>query len=477
MKGVFKAGNLTFAVDAKNISEVLTCPDIQGSIEHGSNCVGTIQIRDMALPVIDLFGADSESKKLVLVVDYDDKEIGILINTVLGLFDYSNLKVTTASNKGLSSEYYYDPNIGKNVVKLSLSALFESSDTPLIKKRAFENESISTKIEGDYYLTFGANNKYFAIKTTNVVTTLVDFDIKKGSVTGDCYLGDITYVNQRVACLDFGCLVDLNTEKGDRSVLLIVMIGNGQIALNIDKIYNVSNVPSNTIMPFPKVGGVENWYSEIIVNENDASTDENDKYTYVINDNAFKGNSSLQTLAVMYKQKQTLTKTDSEKVSSVIVGLNNGNRLEYYAMPTQSIKDIFTANKKDIGFSSCDLVNGITSFNGEVFTVLNTKRILGIECDHLTSNELKANYVTFDSGNGKFAFEVDCLVEVTEVSLVSNRPEKELNKGRIKDDNYYCQPARADFNNEKHMINMIYMIDVIEKLLTKSELAVKPTAA
>ena len=149
MKGIFEAGELTFSVNAEHISEVVNCPEIKGAITKESECVGTVQIRDIAVPIINTLGADEKTEKLVLVIEYENKEVGVLINSVLGLQDYSNLKPAVASERGLTESYYFDPKLNKNVVNISLSALFSDSRIPSIKKRVFDNELKNIRLNED----------------------------------------------------------------------------------------------------------------------------------------------------------------------------------------------------------------------------------------------------------------------------------------------------------------------------------------
>ena len=463
MKGVFTAGGLTFTVNACNISEVLINHELQRDINQDNQCV--------AMPVINIMDADLSVETLILVLIYDDREVGVLINEVLGLHDFNEFKHTTPYNNGVSKNYYYHSGLEKNIVDIGINQIFCDSKCPAIHKRVFSSNKDHSLGNSEYYLTLESNGKMIAIETKHVATTIMDFKLEQTDASSKCYVGDVLHGGKKVPCLDFGYLTGMAGPKGARNVMVIVRINGNLVGLNVDKIYDVSKIPNENVRPFPKVGQNEPWFSGIMINPDlEHLKIDHDNYVYVLSSEKLNSNPTLTSMSKFYGETTNDKGKEIKTIKTVIVSLESNARTEYYSIPTSDIADIFTSNVIPLGFPGCEIVNGITHFNNEAYTVVNTKIVLGVDTEN--SNENNRNFITISLDNNRFAFEVDGLIEVTETELINERPNSPKGQGRAKDDQFYCQSARASFDGKKQVINLVYMKDVLRKILRESELGI-----
>lgn len=473
MKGVFQAGGVTFAIDSKNISEVIQCEKISPLIASDERVIGTVTIRNVAVPIINISKMKLLEKPLILVIENNDSEIGVIIESVLGLYDFESLKKSTCRNTGLGEHLYYSETIGENIISLTVEEFFTDKGLPSIRKRQFDTAVDSAAIEDSTsFLVMQACKKLIAIDTKYVATTLVDFEIE-GTTSSECYIGETYFNGNKIPCLDFGVLTKINDKKSCNKVLLVLRVRENLVGVLAEKIFDVTKLTNKRVKNFPNIGVKDNWFSGLIVgNEKLTFTKEESDTIYVLNTNLLKTNKELISASMLFSNEAKDDIQDKNKLSSVIIAFDKGEDLskEYYAIPTSQICEIFTSYLEKIDIPKCGLINGLTVFNGEPYSAINTAKVLGIESRGSHNQNSAGKFLTISNEGEKYAFQVDELIDVSIVELIKSRPDAPSTHKKCKEDNFYCQPVSTIINDKKTIINIVYMKDIVKKIMIENEL-------
>lgn len=278
----FKVGNIQYAVNANSVLEIIKLPQLDYPQQMPNNIVGLMKYNNFVINVVDIrfylniqpvpYSTSNE----VLIIKTDDAIIGIIVDNVEGILPFASSNIDSlpfVDNKTLIDSLYKlnDETIFiinqfslENIIKepraiepFDVQSLFPSDKASreilhkrqlqLVEKEKFQFvHEIYTK---DKYISFFLNNNCYGIKLQYIKEVLRDTTISNVPCTPDFIKGIMNLRGDFITVLDLKQFLgmDASSNKEEKRPLIIVENEGLTLALQIDKIHELFEIPDEAV--------------------------------------------------------------------------------------------------------------------------------------------------------------------------------------------------------------------------------------
>lgn len=285
----FKLGNNKYGIDIKNVVEAIKLPLLDYPQRLPNNFIGLLKYNNFTLNVIDLrfylkmkIQPYSVSNQL-LIVKTDEALMALIVDKVENIlaFDMNKIEPLEIADNNKIIEFMYQNN-GENISILNLSSLenlfkqgVETSEIDIpslfpndddsqyeltqrkLLLREKNNQFIDTNLfSQDKFITFSLNESLYCldlvyikefIKNCTITKIPCDFDY----IAGVIFLrGDfVTIINTKI----FLGFDEIQENYDNKQNIIIVEISDFKIGFIVDEIFNIINIPEETILDNSKM--------------------------------------------------------------------------------------------------------------------------------------------------------------------------------------------------------------------------------
>ena len=260
--GVFQLTEQLFiSVNVLYIREVLPCQRIAEYIEPNAYVQECINVRGQIVPVLNLAvltgHADHESfKQSVVILEFDQKNIGIYVQSVVDIF--KNDATTPTEIRRKEKDFYsffqhaiHIPQLENPIYELDIQRIYGLSSIP--KASASLKQSISLKTDKDKntLLLLRCGDIYFSIESDLVFTTVLNPNIDVSSLSSAYSPGYLRYSGLRIPIIKLDALIGFHHKisKSEEISCLILKLEKGFIALSVNDIIDITNIQVSLIVP------------------------------------------------------------------------------------------------------------------------------------------------------------------------------------------------------------------------------------
>ncbi|MDE2389092.1 MAG: chemotaxis protein CheW [Betaproteobacteria bacterium] len=266
--GGFRIAGMDLALPMETLREVIPCGVLAKLPCAAPYVIGGVDLRGVMVPVIDLrialdLAITDISFPNVIIMVYENKLLGLLTETVTGIFA-GDEKNTSRISFAAADLPVYSGCIRRNddgalVNLLSPAALVMLKDVPVTEdpeSRRLQNVvSAESAVQNDKarpMLLMRCGSIAFAIDAMAVHTTLSDFTIEHSAIAmGDC-LGVIDYDNNKVPVLDLMNLCGLGELNLTAHLqAFLIQLPQGTVALLVSKVIDVVRIHAGEIIAMP----------------------------------------------------------------------------------------------------------------------------------------------------------------------------------------------------------------------------------
>lgn len=116
----FSIGEEVYAIPIKYVDDIIGVQDITFVPEQPEYLKGVINLRGIIIPVIDIrlrFGKpqrDYDDRTCIIVINYDDASIGVVVDTVLEVMSIEDSKIAEPPTFEETSDEQFMKGIGQN---------------------------------------------------------------------------------------------------------------------------------------------------------------------------------------------------------------------------------------------------------------------------------------------------------------------------------------------------------------------------
>jgi purine-binding chemotaxis protein CheW len=268
-----KIGEELFAFDGEDIEQILRVPDITPMPLTCSGIRGVSSISGRTVTIVDMatiLGSGTIDEKQtdarVLTVKCDEVEYGILVDAVLEMesVDESNYEVSNKDDVKITGLYKKEDNIFQIIdTCVSINSLSLVSYTP-IELDKFDSSNKDDEIKGNsednercIFLTLGKESFAISLEIAREII-FVPKNITPVSEAGYGVMGMITLRDELITALDLKQIInvpakkDMNEAELKEQRLLILNYEGKSVALLVDSISEVKDIPKNQTETLPE---------------------------------------------------------------------------------------------------------------------------------------------------------------------------------------------------------------------------------
>ena len=283
----FMLGNSKYAVNTASVLEIMKLPMLDYPQKLPNNIVGLLKYNNFVINVVDIrFYLDTDVTKYsanndLLIVKTDETIFGIITDKIIGIvpFESSNVDaIPFVDNKTIIDSIYKQgqdtvfiinlysiENLLKSTINLpsyDIQSLYPS-DSASIELMQQRTREISEKtglsmLTGDLYarrklISFNLNDDLYCISLDVLKEVMKDTIITKVPGTPDFIAGIMNLRGDYITVLDVKKFLNLDTtgkteERKDKTPVIIVSSNDMELALLIDKINELFEVPEDKIV-------------------------------------------------------------------------------------------------------------------------------------------------------------------------------------------------------------------------------------
>jgi len=273
----FALGQEIFGIDIMNVQEIIRIPSITMVPQAAHYVQGVTNLRGQILPVIDTrtrFGMDkiaSDVSNRVIVVDVNGKNVGLSVDSVSEVLriEGDRIEPAPAAVSGV------DASSIAGVVKLSgeqkLAMILDvakicsieqgsakSTSALAQKSQDFDNRKEAKKLEEVQLVSFQLGNEEFGLEIESVREIIRYPEIVKVPNVSPYIKGLISLRDTLMPIIDMRIKLNMGNEEVTNSTRVVVVdLGGILVGLIVDKVYEVTRVPKDTIFAPPQAIGSE----------------------------------------------------------------------------------------------------------------------------------------------------------------------------------------------------------------------------
>lgn len=267
----FTLGGESFGLDIMNVQEVIRIPAITRIPQAPNYVEGVANLSGCILPVIDTrtkLGMERmalDSSNRVIVVDVQGKTVGLNVDAVSEVLSVKSQNIEAAPSslsQGIDSSSISGVvkiKDGKKLVMILDIASLCKIDQSALEERQFLSNKRSSKIkdrasvEEVKIIAFLLGKEEFGLKIEQVKEIIRYPDIVKVPNVPEYIKGIISLRDKLMPVVDLRARMDTGENGITDTTRVIVVDANGSlIGLTVDHVYEVINIPENTISPPPQ---------------------------------------------------------------------------------------------------------------------------------------------------------------------------------------------------------------------------------
>ena len=277
----FKIGNIKYAVNANAILEIIKLPKLEYPQKMPNNIVGLMKHNNFVINVVDIrFYLNIEPEPYsvsneVLIIKTDDTILGIIVDEVEGIQPFTSDNIDSlpfVDNTMLIDAIYKLNNETIFMINLfSLEKIIKGTETlqPYDVQSLFPKDEASVAImtkrsnqltekekfqfvheifTKDKFISFYLNNNCYGIKLKYIKEVLRDTTISNVPCTPPFIKGIMNLRGDFITVLDLKLFLGMEQNNNDaRKPIIIVESEDLTLALQIDKIHELFEIPDETI--------------------------------------------------------------------------------------------------------------------------------------------------------------------------------------------------------------------------------------
>jgi len=283
----FMLGNSKYAVNTASVLEIMKLPKLDYPQKLPNNIVGLLKYNNFVINVVDIrFYLDTDVTKYnvnsdLLIVKTDETIFGIITDKIIGIAPFESANVDAipfVDNKTIIDSIYKQDqdtvfiinlysieNLLKSTINLpsyDIPSLFPSdpASVEIMQKRTKEisEKTGLSMVTGDLYarrklISFNLNDDLYCISLDVLKEVMKDTTITKVPGTPDFIAGIMNLRGDYITVLDVKKFLNLNStdkteETKEKTPVIIVRSNDMEIALLIDKINELFEVPEDKIV-------------------------------------------------------------------------------------------------------------------------------------------------------------------------------------------------------------------------------------
>ena len=286
----FMLGNSKYAVNTASVLEIMKLPKLDYPQKLPNNIVGLLKYNNFVINVVDIrFYLDTDVTKYnvnsdLLIVKTDETIFGIITDKIIGIVPFESANVDAipfVDNKTIIDSIYKQDqdtvfiinlysieNLLKSTINLpsyDIMSLFPSdpASVEIMQKRTrdISEKTGLSMVTGDLYarrklISFNLNDDLYCISLDVLKEVMKDTTITNVPGTPDFIAGIMNLRGDYITVLDVKKFLNLNVtdkteetkETKDKTPVIIVSFNDMEIALLIDKINELFEVPEDKIV-------------------------------------------------------------------------------------------------------------------------------------------------------------------------------------------------------------------------------------
>lgn len=250
---LFKMAQEQYAIEVSKIREVITIPESYTDIADSNEEIrGMITLRDELIVIIDLrkiynLTASDEDRNRIIVVQSNDKVVGLLIDEILDIADFNLNEIDALPENFKDEKVSGVANFNDELI--SLVDLNIVND--LIEKEArIPNDKVSQENEVSdddttEVVTFFLDNKAYALYTNEVIEIIDNFDITLVPDLPDMVKGVTNIRGKVVPVISLYEKLELTDNDIPNRKLIVCYFNDTSVGVIVDMVQDVSNIPSS----------------------------------------------------------------------------------------------------------------------------------------------------------------------------------------------------------------------------------------
>lgn len=305
----FCVGEMSFCLDILGVKEILKIDHIDNSYFKSEHSLGVINVRGQCIPIVSyahLLGIEHKTeiteKSRVIVVKYEDINIGLLVDSIVNIFSYDSEQINTVpllmkSKKNMIKGAVAHHDIG-DIFLVDEEKIFTQNEIHEITKghkNVYKNnEEKITKKTGKKvsYITFKVQQTFgIPISEIREIINQPDEIAVAPGATG-MIEGVFNLRGRLVTVINTRKIYNLGkNDSNEQNKILIFEINNEYLGLVVDSVENIENVNEESKIPVPSLltTKIHQMYGndiKEIVSYKEINKDEVEKTMIILNINA-----------------------------------------------------------------------------------------------------------------------------------------------------------------------------------------------
>jgi len=429
----FVLGQENFGVDIMNVQEIIRIPAITVIPQAPAYVEGVTNLRGDILPVIDTrfrFGMDKldrSTSSRVIVIDVRGKKVGLSVDAVSEVLRVENDRIEKAPAmvSGLDASSItgvVKVNDGKNLVMiLDAPALCNIGSGERIEKTGRHSGSKESaarqeerKMEEVQLVSFLLDNEEFALEIENVREIIRYPEVVKVPNMPTYVKGVISLRDNLMPIIDLRLKLDTGSDEiTDSTRVMVVDANNTRIGLVVDRVYEVTRIPRDTIFPPPQALNMD--ASERL--KGIARVDGGKRIIMLIDPTSIITREELEDIGTVesvdsdFNEEETTFIDSLDEEQMVVFKLNN----EQFGVRITQVQEINRLTKITKVPRAPRFVEGVINLRGVVIPLIDLRKRFEIEAKEY--NEF-TRIIVSDINNKKIGIVVDEVLEVLRIPAI-----------------------------------------------------------
>lgn len=440
--GIFMVANKPFAIKVESVSEVVPFRQVSPIFTSHKSVIGGLNLRGWIVPVVDIHHLMHTSDQVketesILIVNQDQKVLGIGIDEVVGMHDIDNEQFAKVfAESPLISGSFHFPERDIAVSLFDCHFLFDTAQLPHVPLKVNQEYSFSlsdsTDSEQISSIIFRVGEKLFAVESATIFSTMAQTPVRRSNNNGQTFLGEVTHLNKYIPVLDFGRMIfnEANETPSQKRPSIILTIGERQVAFCIDEIIDVTLADmSEAFSKPPESFYGSQWFNKVL--STSAFTDGPVKQ-------ALKRFSLVFWLDIAYLQSNEAIEgvlglcrdiSDCDKGISTTPLQQSKQGLLYdmgaiIASDMAEVIEIVSTDASIIPVADDKHLAGVLPFEGETIAVYDFRNLLSSmgsdysKKENVTLSNVNQRILVMRDSGGAFAVKVNCLLDVIQYTVL-----------------------------------------------------------
>ncbi|HCF48640.1 MAG TPA: chemotaxis protein [Syntrophomonas sp.] len=435
----FTLGQENFGIDIMNVQEIIRIPSITMVPQAPPYVEGVTNLRGEILPVLDTrvkFGMERTARDVssrVIVVDVRGKKAGLSVDAVSEVLRVESgcIEATPTAVSGADAGQVSGVvrvNDGKRLVMIleagnlcSMDAAVNNETNAVKTGNAGSKGSLEKKLEEVQLVSFLLGSEEFALEIESVREIIRYPNIVKVPNMPVYVKGVISLRDNLMPIIDMR--VKLNTghdDITDSTRVIVVDVDNASIGLVVDRVYEVTRIPKDTIFAPPQALSNENGDRL----QGIARVEGGKRIIMLLEPRDIIIREELKDIGALENTEVTMV----EEEEGLVNGLEEEQMVvfkladEQYGVRITQVQEINRLSKITKVPRAPRFVEGIINLRGDVIPVIDLRKRFEIEYKNYTEF---TRVIVSDINNKKVGIIVDEVLEVLRISrnLMEDAPD------------------------------------------------------